>query len=123
VNYAEAETRRSDVHEEQIYLAITAIAKYHRSKPEILIAMDWIRTRRLEFGGPLPSRIYRVFADLRFQEHPDVFPGFENEGEAVSQWVLFLIVSTLMMRPGGREGGVYSDLPLSSFRILYKFIA
>jgi AcrR family transcriptional regulator len=120
VNYAEAETRRSGVHEEQIYLAITAIAKYLRKKPEILVTLDWIRTRRLEFGGSLPSRIYRVFTDLRFQEHPEVFPGFENEGEAVSRWVLFLIVSTMMWRPAEFS---FSELPLSSFRILYRFIA
>jgi AcrR family transcriptional regulator len=119
VNYAEAETRRSAVLEEQIYLAIMAIVKYLRGKPEILITMDWIRTRRLEFGVALPSRLYRVFADLRFLEHPGLFPGFENEGEAVSQWILFLIVSTLMWKP---EEFSFSNLPLGSFRILYQFI-
>jgi AcrR family transcriptional regulator len=119
VNYAEGEMGRSGVREEQIYLAITAIAKYLQAKPEILIALDWIRTRRLEFGLAVPSRIHRLFADLCFRKHSGIFSGFENEGEVISQWILFLIVSTLMRKPGEFS---FSDLPLNSFRILYRFI-
>jgi AcrR family transcriptional regulator len=120
VNYAECEMRRSGVREEQIYLAIAAIAKYLRAKPEILVALDWIRTRRLELGLSVPSRIHQLFADLRFQECSENFPGFENQSEVVSQWVLFLIVSILMGKPAELS---FSDLPLNCFRILYRFIA
>jgi AcrR family transcriptional regulator len=118
VDYAELGKSQSPVLEEQFYLAIVGIANYLRSRPEILITLDWIRTRRLDLEIAVPPRIFRLFADIQ------VKPGWENEGseldgEPFAQWVLFLIVNTLMRRP---EGASFSEVSNMSFRILYKFI-
>jgi AcrR family transcriptional regulator len=130
VDYAELGKSRSAVAEEQFYLVLTAIANYLRSRPEILITLDWIRTRRLDPGISVPPRIYRIFADIQLKPAaaPGNLPessgeadagGLELAGEALAQWVLFLIINILMKRP---EGLSFSDLPNTSFRILYKFI-
>jgi AcrR family transcriptional regulator len=113
VRYAELEKSRSSKPEEQFYLAIVAIAKYLRSRPEILIAMDWIRIRRLDLGLSAPPSAYKLFPDIETKVA-------DLAGEIMSQWVFFLIVNTLMRRP---EGSSFSDVPDTSFRILYKFVA
>jgi AcrR family transcriptional regulator len=115
--YAEVGKSRSEKPEEQLYLAIAAIANYLRSRPEILIAMDWIRTRRLDLELSAPSRAYRLFAGIEMKAGG--LAGLDMTGETLSQWVFFLIVNTLMLRPGGTS---FSDVPDASFRILYKFI-
>jgi AcrR family transcriptional regulator len=118
VDYAELGTSRSPVAAEQFYLAMVAIANYLRSRPEILIAMDWIKTRRLDLGVSAPPRIYRIFANIKLKGAKG--GGLELTGETLAQWVLFFIVNTLMRRP---EGTSYSEVPNTSFRILYRFIA
>jgi AcrR family transcriptional regulator len=119
VDYAELERNRSAVVEEQFYLVMMSIANYLRSRPEILITMDWLKTRRLELGVSVPPRIYRIFADINLKNVVKFPEGSELTGEVLSQWILFLVVNTLMMRP---EGTSFSDVSNTSFRILYKFI-
>jgi AcrR family transcriptional regulator len=119
VNYAELERSRSTIVEEQFYLVIVSLANYLRSRPEILITMDWLKTRRLELGVSAPPRIYRIFADIDLKEAVKFPGGSELTGEAMAQWIMFLVVNTLMRRP---EGTSFSDVSNTSFRILYKFI-
>jgi AcrR family transcriptional regulator len=114
VEYAETGKSRSAKPEEQFYLAMAAIAHYLRSRPEILIAMDWIRIRRLDLGLSAPPRAYELFAGIELHGPAGL------TGETMAQWVFFLIIHTLMRRPGGTS---FSDVSDSSFRILYKFIA
>jgi AcrR family transcriptional regulator len=117
VDYAELGKSRSAKPEEQFYLVIVAVANYLRSRPELLIAIDWIRTRRLDLGVPESPGTYRLFAGIDMQDVD--LAGLGLTGETMSQWVLFLIINTLMRRP---EGVSFSDVPDSSFRILYKFV-
>jgi AcrR family transcriptional regulator len=119
VDYAELERSRSAVVEEQFYLVMVAIANYLRSRPEILITMDWLKTRRLDLGVSAPSRIYRIFADINLKDAVKIPGGSGLTGEALAQWIMFLVVNTLMRRP---EGTSFSDVSNTSFRILYKFI-
>ncbi|WP_010259506.1 TetR/AcrR family transcriptional regulator [Treponema primitia] len=119
VDYAELEQSRSELPEEQFYLAIAAIANYLRSRPEILITLDWIRTRRLDLGVTVPPRIYRIFADIKLEGAGENPGGLALSGETLSQWILFLVVNTLMRRP---ERFSFSDVSNTSFQILYKFI-
>jgi AcrR family transcriptional regulator len=116
--HAEACVRESAVPEERFYLAIIGIANYLRSRREILVALDWIRTRRFHLGLTVPSRIRRVFSDIRITP-----PGGTADAETLSehfvQWVLFLIANTLMRRLAGTE---FSGVTDDSFRILYRFI-
>jgi AcrR family transcriptional regulator len=121
INFAEASKKGSDLPEEQLYLGIISIADYLRSRPEILVACDWLRTRRIDPGkkSPPPPRIYRAFADLKFQGEcrAQALSGFG--GEWIPQWILFSIVNTLMQRPAGVD---FSGVQNSSFRTLYRFI-
>jgi AcrR family transcriptional regulator len=119
VDYAELERSRSAVVEEQFYLVMMSIANYLRSRPEILITMDWLKTRRLELGVSVPSRIYRIFGDINLKETVKFPEGSELTDETLAQWIMFLVVNTLMRRP---EGISFSDVSNRSFRIVYKFI-
>ncbi|GHV91735.1 hypothetical protein AGMMS50268_22380 [Spirochaetia bacterium] len=161
INYAELNIKASAVPEEQLYLAIISIADYLRSRPEILVALDWIRTRRLDLGLSFPPRLYRFITNIKldaFQERQDkaagggissgdnsgICYGIDGEAETSSdwlaQWILFLIVHTLMRCPqpgerpfmpqGARQKGPealqahsLAEIPNDSFRILFRFIA
>jgi AcrR family transcriptional regulator len=122
VDYAELGKSRSAKPEEQFYLVIVAVANYLRSRPEILITLDWIRTRRLDLNflekpPGAPQGTYRLFAgiDLTGADLAEL----DMTGETMTHWVLFLIVNTLMRRP---EGVSFAEVPDDSFRILYKFV-
>jgi AcrR family transcriptional regulator len=117
VDYAELGKSRSAKPEEQFYLVIVAVAHYLRSRPEILITLDWMRTRRLDLNIQEPHRAYRLFADIEMKGVD--LASLDMTGETMSQWALFLIVNTLMRRP---EGLSFSEVPDDSFRILYKFV-
>ncbi|MDR2029458.1 MAG: TetR/AcrR family transcriptional regulator [Treponema sp.] len=118
--YAGAAIRVSAVPEEQFYLAVAGVADYLRSRPEILTAMGWLKTRRIDLGQPAPSQIYRIFSDIRINGN-EVLEGLsESLKEQTAQWILFLTASVLMRRPPGMA---VSEIPNKSLRILYKFIA
>lgn len=120
VNYAGAAIRVSAVPEEQFYLAITAVADYLRSRPEILIALDWLKTRRLDLAEAPPPRIYRIFSDIKISGSDTLGALSESLKEQTAQWVLFLTANVLMHRPPGMA---VSEFPNQSLRILYKFVA
>jgi AcrR family transcriptional regulator len=116
VDYAEAGARCSDVSTERFYMIILSIADYLRSRSEILIAIDWLKTQRLDLGLSVPPRIYETFYNIKplwagqIEEDPAL-------SEQTSQWILFLIVHTLMRRPRA-----FSELPNSSVRRIFRFI-
>jgi AcrR family transcriptional regulator len=122
---AEAGKAASAETEEQLYLTVFAIAGYLRSRPEILIAMDRIRTRKLELGFSTPPRMSWILSGI----HLDALEGGEAGGEAgaedsplrewTSQCILFLIVNTLMYRPAGMD---FSGVENENFRTLYRFL-
>jgi AcrR family transcriptional regulator len=129
---------KSTAPEEQLYLVIIAIADYLRSRPEILLVFDRIRTRKLDLGFSEPPRFYQMFAGINTEAlNADGFRTGDDAArtrERISQWIIFLIVNTLMRWPGeGRaadgepEGGPagrsrFEGVKNSSFRILYRFI-
>ncbi|GHU97594.1 hypothetical protein FACS189483_04040 [Spirochaetia bacterium] len=125
VVYAEAGKRNSDIAEEQLYLAISAIADYLRSRPEILFAADWLRTRRIDLGVAIPPGIFRILADIRLSG-PSGGGLTGDKAERISLWILFLIVSTLcrgVRAPGTQiTGAEVAAVGNESFRILYRFI-
>jgi AcrR family transcriptional regulator len=111
--------RQSAVPQEQLYLGIFSIVEYLRSKPDILVAFDWIRNRKLNLKGNKTAHkleFLRLFEDIDIKllrETPD-------GGELwVSPWILFLIVNTLMQTNSGQIAG---DVPNSDIRLLYRFI-
>jgi AcrR family transcriptional regulator len=119
--FAKAGMKKSPVQEERLYLGIFSIADYLRSRPQILVAMDWIRTRRLDLG------------DREKLKGLDRFTLFDNidalekntpqdlcfDAKIFSHWTFFLIINTIMQRQGNMNFG---DVPNDAFRTLYRFI-
>ena len=122
IDFARQGMAHSELPEERLYLGIFSIAMYLRSKPDILVAMDWVRTRRLDLrmnkeellaigggeGGP-PREFSRLFEGIGI-------PGDEKDRRRVSHWILFLIIN-ILMRPGGKER-VYNE----DIRSLHRFL-
>jgi AcrR family transcriptional regulator len=105
--------------EEQLYLGIFSIVSYLRSRPNILVAMDWLRTRRPDIRPEDQLRFSRLFQGIMVQVEGRPVDFSSPEVERISQWILFLIVHTLMRRPGNLS---FKDIPNSRVRTLYRFI-
>ncbi|MDR0389106.1 MAG: TetR/AcrR family transcriptional regulator [Spirochaetaceae bacterium] len=121
--YVKASVQQGGKTLEQLYLALLATADYLRSRPEILVTMDWIRTRRIELGITPSQDILTVFSGIpaltRFDK--ELHPNW------VFYWILFLIIGTLMRCPSGsarrrRTPLSNNDLPDSAFRKVFRFI-
>ena len=126
--YTEAQMRKSAVPGERLYLVLIALANYFRSYPELLLTLDWLRTRRIEdLGMPERPRIYALFAETGLDA---LRPGdtFESSADRLPQWILFMVLNTLMRYPSpsptptGLEGR-FSAVPNRCFRELYRFLA
>jgi len=100
----------SEIREEQLYLAILSIAGYLHARPEILVAMDWVRIQRLELDfSPPPPTLYHFFDGFK----PERALG--TVWENVSLWIPFLLVT--MMKTGKTE-----ELDYKSLQKLFKFV-
>ena len=98
---------------EQLYLGIYSIAIYLLSRPEILIAIDWIRTRKLDLGKPEKDmETLNIFEDINIDSIQNTS---KEEKQRVSHWIIFLLTNLLMRMEKGTE-----DTP--NIRLLYKFI-
>jgi AcrR family transcriptional regulator len=148
IDFAKKGMRLSGVPQEQLYLGIFSIAEYLRSKPDILVTLDWVRNRRLNLhpaGGTEdcaansavytepPIEFLRLFEELDIgplQNSGNPFRGvFAGEGEqpVISPWILFLIVKTLTRKDAthkdvAQSGFGEGDVPNSDIRCLYHFI-
>jgi len=100
---------------EQLFLGILSIAVYLRSRPEILIAMDWIRTRKLDLGKPDKNlEIFRLFEDVDIN-HLQI--ASEKKEQTTSHWILFLLLN-ILTHPDGSAAKVQNN----SIRLLYKYV-
>jgi AcrR family transcriptional regulator len=124
LDFARRQIKQSEIPQEQLYLGIFSIAEYLRSKPDILVALDWIRNRKLDLRPAGHKHKGPMIGFLSLFEVIDIKP-LQNksspfmENSNISPWILFLIVKTLM----GRETGhTFGDVPNSDIRALYKFI-
>jgi len=122
IDFARLGMRRSAVPQEQLYLGIFAIVEYLRLKPDILVAMDWIRNRGISLKPPEDktesvSEILRLFEtiDIRFLQdgnHP-----FSELW--ATPWILFLIINTLMQKNARHS---VKKVPNSDIRFLFQLI-
>ncbi|MDR2374831.1 MAG: TetR/AcrR family transcriptional regulator [Treponema sp.] len=143
IDFAEKSMEFSADPAERLYLAIFTICDYLRSRPDVLIALDWLRTRRIgarESGEKMiPPRFYRIFRNILCSaELKRRLSGIEDDW--IPAWILFLIVASLMhgiwadsrrfmewlnMPKGSRRKLSREELakvPNESFRNLYRFI-
>jgi AcrR family transcriptional regulator len=112
---------------EQLYLGIYSIAVYLRSRPEILITLGWIRTRKLDLGKPDKKfEMFRLFEDVDIEPIRD---RGEEVKQQVSHWIIFLLVN-ILMRPKQNEDGWFStktcipdpNIDNNDIRLLFRFI-
>ncbi|MCL2765691.1 MAG: TetR/AcrR family transcriptional regulator [Treponema sp.] len=103
---------------EQLYLGIFSISLYLKSRPEILVTMDWIRTRKLDLGKPdKHSRIFRLFEDVDIEPLRDTT---EEEKQKTSHRILFLLINILTNPTENIPSG--SQVQKNCIQVLYKFI-
>ena len=113
--------------EEQLYLGIFSIALYLRARPEILIAMNWFRTRKLDLGRPDKNlEIFRLFEDVDIEPIRDAA---EDDKQRISHMICFLLINILI-----HPTPIFSvkqakmikidnlKVQNNDIRILYKFI-
>ena len=108
---------------EQLYLGIFSIAVYLRSRPEILIAIDWIRTRNLNLGRPAKKLdILSLFKDIKIES----LNNLDEDAKLVTyHWILFLLTNILsqqFMTKTPQAGFDSGKVQNSDIRFLYKFI-
>jgi AcrR family transcriptional regulator len=143
IDFAEESMGFSANPAERLYLSIFAICDYLRSRPDVLIALDWLRNQRIiapDSGGKrVPSRLYRIFREV--QRPPDLsrrFPDMETDW--IPAWILFLIIAFLMrsirlgttrfaewlnmpkLRRRKLSREEFAKVPNEYFRDLYRFI-
>jgi len=114
--------KQSSVSLEQLYLGIFSIAAYLRSRPEILVAMDWIRTRNLDLGPPKKKPVLkRLFEGIEIELlQMGADSSADERRQLMHHWILFLVISTLMRREREEPLGKISN---GDIRILFRFIA
>ena len=112
MDFARQGIRMSVYTEEQLYLGIFSIAVYFRSRPEILITMDWIRTRKLDLGKPKKQmEFFRLFEDVDIESMRNCS---EEQRQHISHWILFLLINILSQSS--------KTVQNNYIRLLYKFI-
>jgi len=122
IEFARQGISLSAVPAQQLYLGIYSIAFYLRSRHEVLEALNWIRTRKLDLGKPEKKMeiFFRLFEDVEIEP-------FKNSGEEekrkISHLILFLLIN-ILMRPymSGNKNLSVKDVRNDDIRLLYKFI-
>jgi AcrR family transcriptional regulator len=128
IDFAKEGIRQSAVPQEQLYLGIFSIVEYLRAKPDFLVALDWIRNRRISLkpGGNIDDNPPQIFQQLfeeinisPLQEAP--LHGSENMADEswLSPWILFLVVNTLLQ---GKSGLLVENVPNGDIRFLHRFL-
>ncbi len=105
--------------EEQLYLIIGSSIRYLQDRPEILIALDWIRTQRIDLGLSMPEAIISLFSDPRFIEKIPESGARRLSLEELPHFIIFCIMGFLK-----HHCGTDKEIQLSkeSIRFFYKFL-
>ena len=134
-NHAKIQVESSCVSEEQLYLAIISIINYLRARPEILEAIDWIKTRKLNLGKNVSGYLSRIIGDIKIEAIQNYD---RHKLVQIAQWVLFMIVNALALwrypenqKMANQENVGWdvswsrnlAEIPNESFRKLFRFIA
>ncbi|MCL2270650.1 MAG: TetR/AcrR family transcriptional regulator, partial [Treponema sp.] len=134
IDFARQGMRQSAVPQEQLYLGIFSIAEYLRAKPDILITMDWLRTRRpnLKPSGEKFDRqeheylwIFEEIDIKPLQNTVSPFNELPGKEGRISPWILFLLANALMNRTPGQAlgtGASITGVPNRDIRFLYRLV-
>jgi AcrR family transcriptional regulator len=102
----------SSLWEERLYLVIFSVTEYLKSRPEILVALDWVRIQQLELDISAPPLLHDLFSGLTVDS--DISSG------DISQWV-FLLIGTMLMWYYHRENNL--NLSNRALRKLFRFVS
>lgn len=107
---------------EGLYLVMATAAEYLLARPDILVALDWLRMQRLGVPDLLPPRLLELFAFL-----DDGTVRFIRGSLGLTvRWILFLTIHQLMRCAGGplgtRPKGTAKALPMDRLRNLHQFL-
>jgi AcrR family transcriptional regulator len=109
---------------ERLYLAIATAAEYLLARPDILVALDWLRMQRLGMRDLLPPRLLELFSFLGSEDS-----GLRLVNGSLSltvRWILFLTIHQLMRCTGeagfSRQPGSTEGLPAGKLRNLHQFL-
>jgi len=98
---------------EQLYLGIYSIAAYLRSRPDLLSALTWVRTRKLDLNrSEKQIELFRLFEDVKI---PVMQNRTDEEKRRLSHWILFLIILSLMYDKSKKK-------QYDNIRLLFRFI-
>jgi AcrR family transcriptional regulator len=109
---------------ERLYLAMATAANYLLARPDILVALNWLRMQRLGVPDILPPRLLELFSFLGKQDS-----GLRLVSGSLSltvRWILFLTIHQLMRYSGsacgtGQTWGTEA-LPSGRLRSLHQFL-
>jgi AcrR family transcriptional regulator len=122
VEFARQGISLSAVPAEQLYLGIYSIAFYLRSRHEVLAALNWIRTRKLDLGKPEKKmeNFFRLFEDIEIEPLKD---SGEDEKRKISHLILFLLIN-ILMRPfmSENKNNPVKNVQNNDIHLLYKYI-
>jgi AcrR family transcriptional regulator len=103
---------------EQLYLAIYSIAAYLHSRSEILVTLDWIRTRKLDLGKPEKDMEFlKLFEKINIDSMQNIN---REEERQISHWILFLLINFLTKINDEEPDKGQHSAP--TIHLLYKFI-
>jgi AcrR family transcriptional regulator len=108
---------------EQLYLGIYSIAVYLRLRPEVLVAIGWIRTRKLDLGKPDKNTdIFKLFEEVEYTAAQNIS---EEEKHIISHWILFLLVNILIhpyLIDNNLQNVTNKETQNNDIRVLYRLI-
>jgi AcrR family transcriptional regulator len=127
IEYSRQGISLSEKPEEQLYLGIFSIVVYLRSRPEILVAMNWLRTSKIDLGKPDKNTdVFRFFEDVNIEPMHDAA---ENDKQRISHWICFLLINILIhpspVLSAKQKKMIKIDnlkVQNNDIRLLYKFI-
>lgn len=109
---------------ERLYLAMATTADYLLVRPDILVALDWLRIQRLSVPDLLPPRLLELFSFLG----PGI-PGLRLVNGSISltvRWILFLTIHQLMRYAGSAEDTrpamITGGFPAVKLHSLHQFL-
>lgn len=115
LNSAKTQIETSLVPEEQLYLGIISIVDYLRHRPEFFLAMEWIKTRKLDLNKTALAKIQYTIGDIKLEA---VKKQDQQWLILTAQWIFFMVISILTWGPQTKP-----QVPNESFRCLFRFIA
>jgi AcrR family transcriptional regulator len=106
---------------ERLYLAMATAAGYLLARPDILVALDWLRMQRLGVPDLLPPRLLELFSFLRDKDSELCL--VNGSLSLTVRWILFLTIHQLMRCSGITGNPENTDvLAVGRLRNLHQFL-